>query len=81
MPPFLCIVYKSFATGFTFVIANPAVAQSMGVVVSFVSVFVWTVQTLVPLAIMPFGMSCIVTFIEESFATVWVDTEEAGLLH
>ena len=79
MPPFLCIIYELFATGFTLVIGNPAVAQSVGIVVSFISVFVQTVQTLVPLAIMSFGMSCKVTFIEESFATVWVDAEEAGV--
>ena len=78
MPPFLCIIHELFATGITLVVGNPAVAQLVGIIVSFISIFVQTVHTLVPLAIVSLGMSCKVTFIKESFVTVGVNAEETG---
>ena len=51
----------------------------MGVIVPLISVFVQIVKTLVVFAIVPLRVSCEVTFIEEGFATVRMDTKEAGL--
>ena len=51
----------------------------MGVIVPLISVFVWTIKTLVVFAIVPLRVSCEVTFIEEGIVTVRMDTKEAGL--
>ena len=51
----------------------------MGVIVPLISVFVRTVKTLVVFAIVPLRVSCEVTFVKEGFATVRMNTKEAGL--
>ena len=44
MPPFLSVKHELFTACFTFVFGNPTVAQSMGVKVPFISVFIRTVE-------------------------------------
>ena len=76
---FLGIEHKLLNADFTPIFGNPAVAKLMRIIVSFISVLVGTVKTLIILAIVPLSMSCEVTFIEECFVTVWVNTKEAEI--
>ena len=51
--PFLGIEHKLLTASFTLIFCNPAVAELMGIIVPFISVLVWTVKTLIVLAIVP----------------------------
>ena len=53
MPPFLGIEHKLLTACFTLIFSNSTVAESVGVIVPLISVFVRTVKTLIVLAIVP----------------------------
>ena len=54
MPPFLGIEHKFLATSFTFLSGDPAVTESVGIVIPFISVLVRTVKALIVFAIVSF---------------------------
>ena len=79
VPPFLGIEHKLLTACFTLIFGNPAVTESMGVIVPLISALVWTVKALIVLAIVPLWVSCEITFVEEGLVTVWMNKKEAGV--
>ena len=53
VPPFLGIEHKLLTAFFALIFGNPAVTESIGVIVPLISVLVQTVKALIALAIVP----------------------------